>query len=311
LDVAAETIPKPILEKPPVSRLGDVWQLGRHRLICGDARDVGAYRELMAGQLATLVIDDFPYNVPIASHVVAQRAGKHREFVMASGEMTTDEFRRFIGECLANIAKFSTDGSIHYHFADWRMAFDFVSVANDHYSEMKNLCVWCKTNAGMGSFYRSAHELVLVFKHGTARHINNFGLGGRHRYRTNVWTAPGANIPGSNANKMHKHHPTPKPVSLVADAILDCSCRGDVVLDAFAGSGTIFVAAEKTGRSARGIELDPIYVDLAIRRWQKFTGQKAVLAETGQTFSQVRQLRNAPNGGDGRVRRRRRTRHAD
>jgi DNA modification methylase len=175
---------------------------------------------------------------------------------------------------------------------------------------MKNLCVWHKTNAGMGSFYRSAHELILVFKHGTARHINNFGLG-RSRYRTNVWTAPGANIPGSNASKMHKHHPTPKPVSLVADAILDCSRRGDIVLDAFAGSGTIFVAAEKTGRAARGIEIGPMYVDLAIGRWQKFTGQKAILLETEETFSKVRRRRLAADEVETRVRRRRRMRHAE
>jgi DNA modification methylase len=311
LDPAAEALPAPDLAQPPVSRADDIWQLGGHRLICGDARDPRTYRKLMAGRLATLVIDDFPYNVPIANHVVTRGSRGHREFAMASGEMTKEEFCRFIDETLRNLIKFSIDGSIHYHFADWRMAFDFVAVANNHYSEMKNLCVWHKTNAGMGSFYRSAHELILVFKHGTAKHINNFGLGARSRYRTNVWTAPGANVPGSSANKMHKHHPTPKPVSLVADAIRDCSRRGDIVLDAFAGSGTVFVAAETTGRSARGIEIDPIYVDLAVRRWEKFTGQKATLAETRQTFSETRHERSSGGSQEAEPRRRRRKmRHA-
>jgi DNA modification methylase len=305
--VTEDVVPAPATSSLPVTRLGDIWQLDDHRLICGDALDTDVYNALMKGDLAALVITDPPFNVRIRGHVVTREGKQHREFKMASGEMSPDEFRWFLSAVAKNLTAFTSDGSIHYIFSDWRMLSHLLTVSEKHYTEMKNLCVWSKTNAGMGTFYRSAHELVAVFKNGSAPHINNFRLGETGRYRSNVWTYPGANIPGSSANKMHKDHPTPKPVSLIADALRDCSRRGDLVLDAFVGSGTIFVAAEKTGRVARGIELDPIYVDVAVRRWQKLTGKKATLVETGETFAKVakRRRRDIPSKTRIRTRQRR------
>jgi DNA modification methylase len=309
-----DPVPSPVENKPPVTRLADVWLLGDHRLICGDARTADTYRVLMRDERAALAITDPPYNVAIRGHVVTRGGVPHREFNMASGEMSDSQFRGFLSDSITNLVAFTSNGSIHYLFSDWRMLSCLLQVGAAHYTGLRNLCVWTKSNAGMGTFYRSAHELIAVFKSGTEAHINNFRLGETGRYRSNVWTYPGANIPGSSANKMHRYHPTPKPVSLIADALRDCSRRGDLVLDVFVGSGTIFVAAERTGRIARGIELDPIYVDVAVRRWQNLTGKKATLLETGETFAKVAKQRRGDASNKTRVRarqRRRKARHAD
>lgn len=231
-----------------------------------------------------MVFTDPPYNVPVNGHICGLGSVKHDEFAMAAGEMSAAEFTAFLETVLGNVARASRDGSIHYVCMDWRHMRELLDAGEAVYSEFKNLIVWNKDNGGMGSFYRSKHELVFAFKHGTAAHINNFGLGEKGRYRTNVWDYAGVNSLKKNRAEELAMHPTVKPVVMVADAIRDCSNRGDVILDAFSGSGTTLVAAEQTGRCGYAVEFDPKYVDVAVRRWQALTGGKAVLDGTTDTF---------------------------
>ena len=231
-----------------------------------------------------MVFTDPPYNVPIDGHVSGLGSVKHREFAMASGEMSETEFTKFLTDVLGNLAKFSADGAIHYVCMDWAHLRELLNAGHAVYDELKNICVWAKTNGGMGSLYRSQHEMVAVFKSGTAPHINNVELGRHGRYRTNVWTYAGMNTFGAERDEALAMHPTVKPVALVEDAVLDCSDRNGVVVDAFLGSGTTLIAAESAGRRCFGLELDPEYVDLIIRRWQKMTGESAVHAESGLSF---------------------------
>ncbi|MFG1303936.1 DNA methyltransferase [Xanthobacter autotrophicus] len=273
-----------------VSRRGDIWQLGDHRLACGDARDEGVYRALMSSsrgavELAQMVFTDPPYNVRIRGNVSSSNG--HREFVMASGEMSQDTFVTFLTSAFRHMAAWSEDGSIHFVCMDWRHMVEINVAGREVFSELKNLIVWAKDNAGMGSFYRSRHELIFAFKNGTAPHINAFGLGQNGRYRTNVWNYRGITSPTKESRQALELHPTVKPVAMVADAIKDCSRRGGIVLDPFCGSGTILIAAQKTGRRARAIELDASYCDTAIRRWQLFARDDAILAATGETFDEV------------------------
>lgn len=272
---------------PVVSRKVDLWQLGHHRILCADARDPTAFEDLLDGKKAQMVFTDPPYNVPIDGHVGGLGRVRHREFAMASGEMSQADFTKFLTTVLSNLAAVSTDGSIHYVCMDWRHLQEILVAGNAAYTELKNLCVWNKDNGGMGTFYRSKHELVLVFKNGTAAHINNFGLGEKGRYRTNVWDYAGANTLHPSRMAELAMHPTVKPVALVADAIKDCSKRGGIVLDAFGGSGTTLIAAEQTGRNGYLLELDPAYVDVTIRRWQAKTGLKAIHSELGATFDEL------------------------
>jgi DNA modification methylase len=232
------------------------------------------------------VFTDVPYNVPISGHVGASGVVQHREFDMASGEMTPAAFTEFLTRGLKNMANFSLDGSIHYVCIDWRHLPEILAAGAIAYSEIKNLCVWTKTNAGMGSFYRSQHELVVVFKNGTAPHINNINLGVHGRNRSNVWPYAGINSFGRHRDELLAMHPTVKPVALVADAIKDASARGDLVLDPFAGSGTTLIAAEKKRRRAAVMEIDPLYVDAIVQRWQACTGKAAICARTGATFAE-------------------------
>ncbi len=294
-DDQADEIPKLEEGQAPISRLGDLWLLGPHRLLCGNALESESYQRLLNGQLAQMVFTDPPYNVPIDGHVCGSGKIKHPEFAMASGEMSEDQFTNFLETVFGHLADHSIDGSIHYVFMDWRHAYELQIAGRGVYSELKNLCVWNKTNAGMGSFYRSQHELVFAFKNGTAQHINTFGLGERGRYRANVWTYPGINTFKPGRLDELAMHPTVKPVALVADAIRDCSKRGGIVLDAFAGSGTTIMAAERTARHGYAMELDPHYVDVAIQRGQEFTGNEAIHAETGQTFAKMREDRLEPS----------------
>lgn len=277
-----------------VSRPGDLWQLGHHRLLCGNALDPGAYQRVMQDGLAQMVITDPPYNVPIDGHVCGSGKVKHKEFAMASGEMTPEQFTAFLNQALAQMAAVCQPGAIQFVFMDWRHTRELLDAAQPLFGGPRQLCVWAKDNAGMGSFYRSQHELVYVFKKGDAPHINNFELGQHGRYRTNVWNYPGVNTLKGKGYELLALHPTVKPVSLIADAMRDCSHRQGLILDPFAGSGTALIAAERTGRQARAIELDPQYVDVAIQRWQRITGGQARLAESGQTWEQVRQSRQAP-----------------
>jgi DNA modification methylase len=285
-------VPDPLPDRI-VSRLGDIWILGKHRLHCGDARDQAAYEQLLTGDKAELVVTDPPYNVAIDGHVSGKGSIRHREFVMASGEMTKEAFTDFLTDVFGCLATNTTAGSIHYTFMDWRHVDEMMAAGKSAYTELKNLCVWTKTNAGMGTFYRSQHELVFVWKSGDAPHLNNFELGQHGRSRSNVWHYAGVNTMRPGRLEELAMHPTVKPVAMIADAIKDCSRRGGLVLDPFCGSGTILIAAERTGRNARAIELDPQYVDIAVRRWQKYAGKAATLAATGQSFEDVEEERLA------------------
>jgi DNA modification methylase len=283
----------------PVTRRGDKWKLDRHLLLCGDARLSSDFAVLMNGEQADLVFTDPPYNVRIDQNVCGKGSVRHLDFVMASGEMTREEFTAFLTQTMYNIASVMRNGSIAYVFMDWRHMGEMLEAGGSAFTELKNLVVWNKMNGGLGSFYRSRHELIFVFKKGTAEHTNNFGLGETGRYRTNIWDYHGiSSISASRAEELTMH-PTVKPVALVADAIRDCSKRGEIVLDAFGGSGSTLIAAHKTGRVARLIEYDPLHCDTIIRRWEKLTGKKAVLAENDQPFERVAEVRfNPPAEGD-------------
>ncbi len=285
----ADAVPE--MAGPGVTRRGDIWQIGPHRVICGDSTDQETYARLLVGEKAQLVFTDPPYNVKIDGHVSGLGSVKHREFAMASGEMTEDEFAAFLGNVIDNLIDASADGAVNYICMDWRHMGEVLAAAHGRYADLKNLCVWAKTNGGMGSLYRSQHELVFVFKVGSAPHINNVELGKHGRYRTNVWTYAGANTFGATRETDLAMHPTVKPVALVADAILDCSHRKGIVLDAFAGSGTTLVAAHKTGR--RGYGVSSLYCDVIVRRLA-VARLEAVHAVTGQPFNAVAAERLAP-----------------
>jgi len=277
----------PPVEPTTVSCPGDLWELGPHRLLCGDAREPKNYSQLFASERARLMFADPPYNVPINGHVGGKGSIKHREFAMASGEMTEAQFTSFLRTVFVNAMSISLDGAIHYVCMDWRHLGETLAAGKHIYSELKNLCVWNKDNGGMGSFYRSKHELVFVFKVGTAPHINTIELGQSGRYRTNVWDYAGANTLRPGRLDDLSMHPTVKPVALVVDAIKDCSRRGDIVFDPFAGAGTTVIAAHKSRRIAYAIEIDPAYVDVAIRRWQKLTGEPAIHSSSKRSFSEI------------------------
>lgn len=282
----ADAVPEPAAG-PAVTRPGDIWRIGPHLLICGDATCAGTYAALLGTEKAAMVFTDPPYNVPISGHVSGLGSVQHREFAMASGEMSSPQFTEFLTTVFGHLAEFSADGAIHFQCMDWRHIGEILAAGGSAYTELKNLCVWAKTNGGMGSLYRSAHELVFVFKSGTAPHINNVELGKHGRYRTNVWNYAGANSFGASRDEDLTMHPTVKPAAMVADAILDCSRRKDIVLDAFAGSGTTLVAAHRTGRRGYGVEIDPTYCDVIIRRMRETCGLEAVLDADGRTFDEV------------------------
>ena len=282
----ADTVESEWLAASVVSKPGDIWELGEHRLSCGDARNVGDIDCLMSGKRGAMAFLDPPYNVRVKS-VVGRGRIKHAEFAMASGEMAPGEFTAFLEETLGNAAGVSRDGAVHFVCMDWRHIRELIEAGREIYGAMLNLVVWEKTNAGQGSFYRSAHELVGVFRVGEAKHINNIKLGRHGRSRSNVWHYAGVNTFRAGRMDELAVHPTVKPVAMVADALKDCTRRGDIVLDTFAGAGTTILAAERVGRRAYSLELEPKYVDVAIRRWQAFTRRDAVHADTGQTFEDV------------------------
>jgi len=295
----AGTSPGPEDALPPynagltISRSGDLWELGPHRLLCADARDPTSYAQLLSDAKAAFVFTDPPYNVPIDGHVCGLGRIRHGNFAMGCGEMNEVEFQAFLESVFRQLAVNTVDGSVHQICMDWRHMSEMLGAGKAVYSELKNLCVWSKRNAGMGTFYRSRHELVFVWKNGTAAHINTFELGQYGRSRSNVWDYHGVNSHKPGRLEELAMHPTVKPVALVADAIKDCSRRNDLVLDPFAGSGTVLIAAERTGRRAAALEIDPHYVDVAAKRWQDYTGKAAVLAETGKTFEEVGEERNS------------------
>lgn len=287
--------PIPVAAGAPVSRLGDKWQIGEHRLICGDATDPAAYRALLGRERAAMVFTDAPYNVKIDGHVSGLGKIRHREFVAGSGEMSPQQFKRLLIDYMTQCAAFSRDGSLHYHFMDWKHLPELLAAGQIAYEEYKNLCIWCKTNAGMGSLYRSQHEAIAVFKSGSASHVNNVELGKNGRNRTNVWSYAGMNTFAADRDDLLALHPTVKPVALVRDAILDASRRDDIILDPFGGSGTTLLAADAVRRRARLIELDPLYCDVIVRRAQAALGLVATLGTTGRGFAEVAMERGAPD----------------
>ena len=272
-----------------VTRAKDCWILDRHRVRCDDARQLSAYFGLMQGRKASMVFADPPYNIPIDGYVTGFGKIRHSEFGVGSGEMSKSEFTAFLQRIAANLARQSINGALHYICMDWRHSQELLAATQLTYSELKNICVWVKENAGQGSLYRSQHEFVFVFKYGTKNHKNNIQLGQFGRYRTNVWNYRRVNAISqyTDESSLPGSHPTIKPVELVADAVLDCTSRRDIVLDPFLGSGTTLIAAERTGRICYGVELDPHYVDIAVRRWQTYTGKTAIRESTGMKFAEI------------------------
>ncbi len=279
-DPAEDRLPEPDAI-PSRCRAGDIWRLGPHRLVCGDALDPTVVADLMDGEKAEMVFTDPPYNVPIDGHVSGLGKIRHREFAMASGEMTRAEFIAFLSRAFANLVARSLDGSIHFICMDWRHTGEILEAGAANYAELKNLIIWVKDNGGMGSFYRSRHEMIFAFKNGVAPHLNSFELGQHGRYRTNVWEYRGVNTLKAGRLDELALHPTVKPVALIADAIKDVSRRGGVVLDLFGGSGSTLIAAHKTGRRARLCELDPVYCDRILQRWEIYAKDDAELLACG------------------------------
>ena len=284
-DDLADELP-PVIEGPAVTQLGDLWLLGEHRLYCGNAQEAQSFELLMNAQSAGMVITEPPYNVKVQGHVGGKGKIKHQEFAMASGEMSSVEFTQFLKTTFDLLATHSLRGSVHTIFMDWRHLPEIIEAGQAVYSALLNMCVWVKNQAGMGSLYRSQHELALIYKNGTASHQNNVQLGRFGRYRTNVWNYGGIqSMRHGEEGDLLAMHPTVKPTQMIADAILDCSKRNDIILDPFLGSGTTLLACERVGRRCYGMELAPSYVDTAIRRWQMMTGEEAVHAITGLTFT--------------------------
>ena len=284
-DDLADELP-PVIEGPAVTQLGDLWLLGEHRLYCGNAQEAQSFELLMNAQSAGMVITDPPYNVKVQGHVGGKGKIKHQEFAMASGEMSSVEFTQFLKTTFDLLATHSLRGSVHTIFMDWRHLPEIIEAGQAVYSALLNMCVWVKNQAGMGSLYRSQHELALIYKNGTTSHQNNVQLGRFGRYRTNVWNYGGIQtMRHGEEGDLLAMHPTVKPTQMIADAILDCSKRNDIILDPFLGSGTTLLACERVGRRCYGMELAPSYVDTAIRRWQMMTGEEAVHAITGLTFT--------------------------
>lgn len=281
----------------PVTRSRDIFSLGKHRVACGDLRIRPVMLSLMGQERATLVITDPPFNVPINGHVLVG-SSRHSEFAMASGEMSQEEFTAFLQSCFEQFCDFSVDGSLHLVFMDWRHIREITQAGDAVYDKQMNLCVWAKSNAGMGSLWRSQHELVFIFKKGKKPHINNVHLGKHGRHRSNVWQYAGMNAFGANRDEALESHPTVKPETMIADAIMDVSNRGDIVLDGFLGSGTTLLAAEQTGRVCYGCEIEPRYVDVAIHRFHQMSDAPVIHEQSGMTFDELRVTRLDADTGE-------------
>jgi DNA modification methylase len=288
-EAAEAELPEP---GPPVSQINDLWLCNRSRLYCADALQAASFVAVMAGQRATMTFTDPPYNVSILKHARGRARTKFKEFSIASGELSNAEYLHFLKSTFSSIASVSVDGSIVFACIDWAHASAMIEAGMQSFAELKNICIWVKPNGGMGTFYRSRHEMVCVFKVGTGPHINTFELGQHGRSRTNVWEYAGLSGFKSGRDDELAMHPTVKPVRMIADAMLDCSKPQSIVLDPFIGSGSTLIAGEMVDRRIFGLELDPSYVDVAVRRWQAFTGRDAILESTGQTFEEVEMERN-------------------
>lgn len=280
-----DVIPEP--GGPAVTVPGDIWCMDKHRLICGDARDHAVIAALLDNRRPQLMFTDPPYNVKIDGNVCGLGSVTHKEFAFASGEMSAAEFTTFLTQSLGASAAHLADGAIAFVCMDWRHMRELLDAGDIVFDELKNLVVWNKTNGGMGAFYRSKHELIFVFKKGTAAHTNSFGLGETGRYRTNVWDYAGISSVGADRDEALAMHPTVKPVAMIADAIKDCSRRGEIVIDCFAGSGSTLIAAETSGRIAMLVEYEPSYCDTIVRRWQEHTGKQATRERDECAFADV------------------------
>ena len=290
---SAQSGPEDVIPPFPetaITRRGDLWRLGKHRLLCGDAREPKDFDRAMSGASAAAVFCDPPYNLRVRA-IGGRGRVQHSEFAFASGEMSQAQFRNFLSQTLGNGVRVSVDGAVHFVCMDWRHIGALIEVGRELYGDMLNIVAWVKSNAGQGSFYRSQHEFIGVFRVGDEPHRNNVELGQFGRNRSNVWTYAGVNTFGKGRKEALAAHPTVKPVALVADALIDCTARGDVVLDQFLGSGTTILAAEKVARVAVGIEYEPRYVDVAILRWQRMTKLEAILAGDGRSFEDIASAR--------------------
>ena len=275
----------------PVSRAGDIWTVGPHRLGVGDVRDADLLGRVLDGREAGMILVDPPYNVCVNGHVRPSRANGHEEFAFASGEMSEVEFIDFLTDTLRPQVGALREGGLVYSFMDWRHLFELQRASFRLDVDQINLAIWVKSNGGMGSLYRSRHELCAIYKKRGGKHANNVALGKHGRNRTNVWEYAGVNSFGEGREEALADHPTVKPVDMLADAILDVTKRKDIVLDGFAGSGSTLVAAARTGRVGYGVEFEPGYADIALRRVAAETGQTPRLANTGQTFDEVADAR--------------------
>lgn len=286
-----EALPEPC--EAPVSRIGDIWTANGHRLICGDATLPETYARLLQGDQAKVTVSDPPYGVKINGHVSGLGKNNHREFVQGSDKVTKKELKKLLKKSTRQFLENSQDGALIYLWMDWRGIELLLLICRKLGLTLINLCVWGKTSPSMGSYYRSQHELCAVLRVGRASHQNNVELGIHGRSRSNLWSAPGMNSFGRERDELLASHPTPKPCILFEDIIKDCTSRGDIILDGFLGSGTTLIAAEKTGRKARVIELDPIYVDVAVRRFQKRFGIEMLHEPSGKTFSEIERERRS------------------
>lgn len=284
-DPKINTVPF-IPENEIISRPGDVWLLGKHRIICGNSLEKSNFDKLFGTQKAAMVLQDPPYNVKITGNVCGTGKFQHKEFAFASGEMSAAEFVNFLKTNFKLCSQYSSQGSLHYNFMDWRHMSEILQAGDSTFSDFINMCVWVKSSGGKGSLYRSQHELCFIFKNGSVKHVNNVELGKNGRYRTNVWQYAGVNSFGRHKQDL-KFHPTVKPVEMLKDAILDVSKRGDIILDSFLGSGSTLIAAEQTGRICFGLEYEPMYVDTVIRRYREIFGQDAILESTGKFYSEL------------------------
>ncbi len=296
------TLPEQDPAAPVISQVGDLWLLGKHKLLCASATEKPSYKMLMGNELASAAISDPPYNVPNAGFTGGKGNKQHDNFIEGYGEKSEGEFIKFLALYLTYASHYMKDGGLIYSFMDWRHQYELITAYREAGLHQLNLIFWNKSNGAMGSFYRSKHELIYVLKKGGERHINNVQLGKHGRYRTNVWDYAGVNTFGNKRMEELSMHPTVKPVALIADAVLDCTNLDDIILDPFSGSGTIFIGCEKTGRRAYGIELDPRYVDTAIRRWQNYTGQKAIHVASKMNFDERECEVNAEGGSYVRIR---------
>lgn len=286
-----EVAPAVAVDALAVTKPNQFWIVGAHKVGCANALEPGTYECLMEGRKAALVVTDPPFNVRIQGNVGGKGRVKRREFAQASGEMTKAEYQAFLGAFMRLMGEHTVKGAVGYYFIDWRHLAQLQLAGEAVFGDPLNICVWSKDRAGMGSFYRSAHEMIVVFRTKGGRHRNNVQLGRFGRARTNIWSYPApSNFGGGGEDgALAADHPTPKPVSMIADAILDATAPGDFVLDAFMGSGPGLLACERTRRVFRGVDLDPLYVDLAVRRWRLHTGEDAICAETGRTFTECEQ----------------------